>query len=179
MPSNAKYSPEFQTHKAAKEILALDFSSDNTEPYNKLFTITDLEYNLAKVRNTTPGKDSIHYQMIKHMPEDAKNHLCNLFNKFFKESFFPEQRRSAMSIPVSKPGKSHSVSTTYLPIVLTSCLCKTFERMVIERLGEYLEMHGVFARIQCDCRKNRSVFDHLVTLENEVRKCFARSEHMV
>ena len=73
--SNVDYSPEFLTYKAAKGRLALGFSSDNTEPYNKLFTITDLEFNLAKVRNATPGKDSIHYQMIKHMPEDAKNHL--------------------------------------------------------------------------------------------------------
>ena len=145
--SNANYSPEFQTHKAAKERLALDFSSDNTEPYNKLFTITDLEYNLAKVKNTTPGKDSIHYQMIKHMPENAKEHLCKLFNKFFEESFFPEQWRSAIVIPVPKPGKSHSVSTNYRPIALTSCLCKTFERMVNERLVEYLEMHGVYSQV--------------------------------
>ena len=109
MSSNANYSPEFQTYKAAKERLALDFSSDNTEPYTKLFTVTDLEYNLAKVRNTTPGKDSIHYQRIKHMPEDTKNHLCNLFNRFFKDSFFPEQWRSAIVIPVLKLCKSHSV----------------------------------------------------------------------
>ena len=123
--------------------------------------------------------NGIYYQMINHMPTTGKEHLCRILNKFYKQAYFPEQWRTAIIIPIPKPGKSHNVSRNYRPIALTSCLCKIFERMINERLLEYLEMNGVFANIQCGCRNNKSAMDHLVRLENEVRKAFTPKEHMV
>ena len=113
------------------------------------------------------------------MPEKAKIYLRQLFNKFFKETFFPEQWKAVIIISILKPGKSHSISTNYRPIALTSCLCKTFERMINERLEEYLEMNNIYADIQSGCRRNRSALNHLVRLESEVRKWFAKGEHML
>ena len=36
-----------------------------------------------------------------------------------------------------------------------------------------------FTVYSCECRENKSALKHLVKLESEVRKCLARSEHMV
>ena len=85
----------------------------------------------------------------------------------------------AIVVPIPKPGKSHSISTNYRPIALTSCLSKSFERVLNNRLLEYLEMYGMFSNVQCGCRRNRSAVVHLVRLESEVRKNFAFGEHMV
>ena len=40
-------------------------------------------------------------------------------------------------------------------------------------------MNNIYADIQRGCRRNRSALDHLVRLESEVRKCFAKGEHML
>ena len=62
---------------------------------------------------------------------------------------------------------------------LSSCLCKTFERMVNARLTWYLESNGVLTELQSGFRKGRSTTDQLVRLESFVREAFVRGEHAV
>ena len=142
--SNNNYLPEFQLYKEVKERETIDLNINNDKPYNKNVTIEDLEYSLASASNTAPGSDAIHYKMIKRMPENAKIYLCQLFNKF-KETLFPSNE-SSKDNPFTKTRQSHSISN-YRPIALTSCLCKTFERMINERLAEYLEMNSIQYRL--------------------------------
>ena len=47
------------------------------------------------------------------------------------------------------------------------------------RLVEYLEMNNIYADIQSGCRRNRTALDHMVRVESEVRKYFAKREHML
>ena len=44
---------------------------------------------------------------------------------------------------------------------------------------DYLEMNKIPSNIQCKCRRGRSTLDHLVRLENEIRRGFAAGEHQV
>ena len=46
---------------------------------------------------------------------------------------FPEDWHKAVIIPIPKPGKDKTESTNYRPIALTSCICKTKERMINEQ----------------------------------------------
>ena len=47
---------------------------------------------------------------------------------------FPKSWELATIIPIPKPGKDHAEPNSYRPIALTSCLCKTLERMINVRL---------------------------------------------
>ena len=47
---------------------------------------------------------------------------------------FSESWELATIIPFPKPGKDYTKPTNYRPIALTSCLCKTLERMINSRL---------------------------------------------
>ena len=40
----------------------------------------------------------------------------------------------ATVIPIPRPDKDHTDPTYYRPIALTSCICKTMERMINDRL---------------------------------------------
>lgn len=64
-------------------------------------------------------------------------------------------------------------------MALTSCSCKSFERLINDRLIDYLEMTKALSPIQCECRKNRSTTDHLVRTEQSTRTAFATKEHLV
>ena len=55
---------------------------------------------------------------------------------------FPESWRLATVIPIPKPNKDHAEPKNYRPIALTSCLCKTLERMINKRLVWYLEQQS-------------------------------------
>ena len=75
---------------------------------------------------------------------------------------------------IPKPDKDHSIPDNYRPIALTSCLCKTFERLL-----DYLEANKLFSNIQCGCRKHKCTTDHLVRIENQIRTTFAKGEHLI
>ena len=82
-------------------------------------------------------------------------------------------------VPIAKAGKDPKNPTNYRPIALTSCLCKTMERMVNARLMWCLESEGHLSDVQCGFRKNRSTVDHLVRFESFVREAFIKKEHVV
>jgi len=69
--------------------------------------------------------------------------------------------------------------TSYCPIALTSCLYKTFERMVNERLVYYLESNGIINKYQSGFRKHRGTVDQLVCFESFLRETFVKGEHAV
>ena len=79
--SNDNFTQEFLTHKTVAEQEVIYFESNNTEPYNRPFTVKELDFNLFRTKNITPGNDEIHYQMLKRMPLEAKEYLCRIFNK--------------------------------------------------------------------------------------------------
>ena len=92
---------------------------------------------------------------------------------------FPEDWRLATVIPIPKPGKDHAEPTNYRPIALTSCLCKTLERMINKRLIWYLESNNLLSRYQSGFRAGRSTNDNLVRLETFIRDAFVKKEHVV
>ena len=177
--SSNHYSKNFQKIKNAKEKIPCFFKPSDSEIYNKPFTLYELTDALQKAKNTAVGPDSIHYQLLTHLPDPCLDILLKVFNEIWISGFFPPTWREAIIIPIPKPGKDHSDPNNYRPIALTSCICKTMERMVYERLMWQLEMLGALSPLQCGFRKNRSTVDHLIRFETYIRSAFSNKEHVV
>ena len=177
--SSRNYSEKFQNIKKQEEKIKLNFTSSNAEEYNSLFNITELKDAIAVSKQTATGPDDIHYQMLKHLPETALDTLLHIFNGIWTTGVFPESWRLATIIPIPKPGKDHAEPTNYRPIALTSCLCKTLERMINKRLVWYLESNNLITKSQSGFRAERSTNDNLVRLETFIRDAFIKREHVV
>ena len=113
------------------------------------------------------------------LPIETLHILLDIINETWKSDTFPESWREALIISIPKPGKDHFNPLNYRPIALTSCICKTVERMVNERLVWYLEKNGLLAKQECGYRANRSTVDHLVRLETFIRDAFIQNQHLV
>ena len=99
--------------------------------------------------------------------------------KVFRNFQFPESWELATIIPIAKPGKDHAEPNSYRPIALTSCLCKTLERMINVRLVWYLESNNLISPVQSGFRSEQSTNDNLVRLETFIRDAFVAKEHVV
>ena len=134
---------------------------------------------LRRAHDTSAGPDEIHYQLLKHLPDASLLLLLNIFNKFWISGDFPPDWRKAIIILIPKPGKDPTNPTNYRPIALTSCICKTMERIISRRLVWYLESHNLLTNVQCGFRSRRSTVDHLVRFETFCREAFIHNQHLV
>jgi potassium voltage-gated channel Eag-related subfamily H protein 8 len=146
----------------------LIFKSKNLEEYNRPFSLDELRKSLDKAHGTACGPDDIHYQLLKHLAESALQVLLDLMNDIWETGDLPSIWKLANVIPIPKPGKDHAEPSNYRPIALTSCVCKTMERMINARFVWFLESNGLLSNIQCGFRQGRSTLDHLVRFENLV-----------
>jgi potassium voltage-gated channel Eag-related subfamily H protein 8 len=92
---------------------------------------------------------------------------------------FSKILQKATIIPIPKPGKDHTDPPIYRPISLTSCICKTMERMINDSLVWFLESQDFIADIQCGFRSQRNTLDHLVKLESFIRDTFINNKYAV
>lgn len=176
--SSNNYDPSFQQAKHALEI-PLDFSSRLKLSYNNPFTQKDFENALASVGNTSPGPDKISYEIIRQLPKQAKLELLKLYNQIWHTSTYPRKWREADIIPLLKPGKDPTLTSSYRPISLTNCMGKLLEKMVSTRLVWCLERYNHLSPCQMGFRKNRSTIDNMVILENAIQNNFALRQHLV
>ena len=125
----------------------MKFTSDNTENYN-----SELTDSLSKAHDTSSGPDDIHYQLLKHLPVSSLLILLEMFNDIWKPEIYL----------IPKPDKDHTDPTNYRPIALTSCICKTMEQMINDRLTRFLETNNIITDYQSGFRRHRSTNDHLI-----------------
>ena len=177
--STSHYSEEFQKYKKEQEKTKLNFKSSNNEEYNTPFNLDELKDAISKAHDTATGPDEVHYQMLKHLPPKSLLALLDIFNDMWETGKFPESWELATIIPIPKPGKDHAEPNSYRPIALTSCLCKTLERMINVRLVWYLESNNLISPVQSGFRSERSTNDNLVRLETFIRDAFVAKEHVV
>ncbi|GBN35890.1 putative RNA-directed DNA polymerase from transposon X-element, partial [Araneus ventricosus] len=177
--ANDSYSADFRIIKNRTERKPLRFTARSTLPYNSEFRMFELRTALSQAHDTSPGPDGITYNMLRHLNTTSLSHLLFLFNRIWTEQKYPSQWHEAIVIPILKPGKDPSNPLHYRPIALTSCLCKTFERMVNARLIFELEKQGCIHPLQSGFRRGRSTFDNLVLLETQIRNAFVRRNHLV
>ena len=169
--SSQQYSQQL-TKTLDSTLSTLSFDSDNTETYNRLFTISELQLAIHKCGNTSVGPDQIAYPFFKNLTETGQNALLSAINQLWENNYFPSTWRSSTLIPILKPRKLPSDPGSYRPISLTSCASKLVERMVNGRIRAFLESNHILSPYQNGFRTGRSTSDNLVHLIDSIQRGF-------
>lgn len=177
--STENYKPSFQKHRTRAERSQLNFDDNMQAKYNEIFSKQEFDKTLRTLMDKAPGPDGIFNSMLTQLPDKAQEFLLKLINRFWRDSYYPKQWKLAFIIAIPKPGKEHNNPQNYRPIALTSNICKLVERLINNRLTDFMDMQGIFTNIQSGCRKSRSTMDHLITLESSIRTAFSHNEHFI
>ena len=128
-----------------------------------------------KSHNTAFGPNEIHYEFLNQLPSYSLDFLLQAFNEVWVSGKFPTSWKQATIIPIPKPWEDNTDPSNYSAIALTSCLCKTLERMINTHLIWFLESNGLITNFQCGFRSKWSAVDRLVRLKTFVRKAFIKN----
>ena len=120
--SSANYTDDFAV--TARHNFCLPehaFVSCNLEPYNNLFSLSELQTAIKSAGNTSVGPDRLHYTFFRKLPVSALQLILNTLNSLWVKHIFPETWQESIIIPLLKPGKDPKDPKSYRPISLTSC----------------------------------------------------------
>ena len=129
---------------------------------------------IEKSHNQAVGPDEVHYNFLKQIPQKSLELLLKTYYNIWTGKQFPKSWNQAMIIPIPKPGKNTSYPENYWSKALTSCLCKTLEKMVNHCLIWYLETNNLISNKQCGYKKKRGCIDHLTNLKSYIREGFIK-----
>ena len=171
---------DFREYKVKKEE-ELDNTpvTNNNIQLNAPITIEELMTALFSSKNSSPGPDGIANCLLKNLPTKGINCLLKLFNLIWNNNLFPKMWNQAIIVPIMKPNKDKYNKENYRPIALTSCLCKTIEKIVNKRLRWYLDANKILTKFQSGFRQSCSTNDCLVTLETKICDALNRNNHVL
>ena len=169
---NIEISPEKQRtvrsdQQSEMEHAQARISDENStaEIMDTLLTYSELELAVSKLKlNKSPGIDEISNEMIKNLGTTARRKLLDILNISWTTGKIPQIWRESIMVPLLKPGKDGTTPTSYRPISLTSCLCKTMERIINLRLKFHLESRKFLAPQQAGFRQCYSTEDQTTYL---------------
>ncbi|GBO38462.1 putative RNA-directed DNA polymerase from transposon BS [Araneus ventricosus] len=80
--------------------------------------------------------------------------LTEIINNIFNFSYFPNAWKTAVVVPILKPGKDPTIPENYRPISLLSTLSKITENFILYKLNEHLIGNKILCPEQFGFRKS-------------------------
>ena len=121
----------------------------------------------CRVRSAS-GPDGISYMLLKHLPECIITALAKLYNTCLITGYFPRRWKEANGIMLAKPGKDHTLATSYRPISLLCTTGKLFERIIARRLTDHFDEIGFFNEWQRAYLRGKEANEIVYRLAEEI-----------
>ena len=139
-----------------------------------------LEYDLviSNAKGKTPGADRISYPMLKNASTSLKLAIINLFNNILIQGIYPQFWKTALVLPIPKPNKNSTEINGYRPISLLSCVSKTLEKIIANRLMWYVEKNKLLSPNQMAFKKGQGTSDVLLHFDNFVTNSLSSRNHI-
>ena len=149
-------------HNLAQQVEDSEISFERYLPHSTPFSFFLRPTNLQEVntvisnlKNSSPGHDGIHINVIKECRDNISPFLVYIINKSFIYGCFPRHLQIAQVIPILKNGDKSRFSN-YRPISILPSFSKIFEKIVAVRLNNYLSTHSILNDKQFGFREKRS-----------------------
>ena len=113
------------------------------------------------------GYDNITSNVLKQIANTVIEPLTYLINLSFVSGVFPSELKVAKIIPIHKAGDRNKY-TNYRPISLLPVISKLIERLIHNRLMNFISKHSIFNDNQYGFRKNYSTYMAAIKLTESI-----------
>ena len=115
------------------------------------------------------GQDLIKNEMLKYGQHWLSKPLTKLFNIIMNSQYYPLEWSRGRIVSIHKKGDT-TLPENYRGITISSCLGKTFNAILNNRLSNFLEERKILCIEQCGFKKKHRTTDHMFVLKNIMHK---------
>ena len=119
-------------------------------------------------KSKSSGPNSIPVKLLKVLDPHISIQLSQIINVSFLNGIFPDKLKIAKVIPIFKKGDA-SKNSNYRPISLLSVFSKIFEKLMHQRLYNFLELHEILFQMQFGFRNGHSTDHALISLSERIK----------
>jgi hypothetical protein len=124
------------------------------------------------------GYDDVSPTIVKRVIPFISYPLAHIFNLSLSTGVFPSALKLAKVIPIFKKDDPHTFSN-YRPISLLPCFSKILERLVYNRLDNFLTSFNILHNNQYGFRKQHSTDLALLDIYNKISSSLALNYHTI
>ena len=146
----------------------------------QLFPSTDTEVLkiLQCFKDGAAGYDDLSPKQVKLVSASIASPLSYVMNLSISQGVFPKELKTAKVSPIFKAGDALLVNN-YRPISVLPVFSKLFERIMYNRLFEYLDVTKILYSHQYGFRKGFSTYMALVTLIDNLSTALENGEYAI
>lgn len=113
------------------------------------------------------GNDGVPTSLLKFCINEIVDPLCYIVNNSLRYGIFPDSLKVALVIPIHKKGDQTEIDN-YRPISLLSAFSKLFEKVMSNRLMDYMLLNNYFNIFQHGYLKGRSTQTAVYQFTHEI-----------
>ena len=141
-------------------------------PHSLVFThIEEIEVAtlINSLNNSSPGYDGIPSTLVKRTMHLYLKTLTLIINQAFYDRVLPRELKIAKVIQIYKSGSTMELNN-YRLISVLNIFSKVFERLMYDRLTQFLDKYNILYHNQFGIRQYHSTHHALITLVDKVTK---------
>lgn len=161
---------KFCTQTERNTITNLETNRLNITPYERInftrlqsdnilikpITMAEVKNTLRSFRNRkAPGQSRINKEIMINLPDNVMNHYLHILNASLSVGLFPDKFKKAILKMITKAGKTPTLVCNYRPISLLETAGKLYEKIINNRLRQYLEDNNLNNLYQHSYRQKR------------------------
>jgi hypothetical protein len=136
-------------------------------------TVNELELVIRNLRNSSAGWDTIKPDVIKQTYTVLLEPLNHIVNLSFDQGVVPEELKLATVVPIFKKGDT-TLFQNYRPVSVLPVFSKIVERLMYNRLLEYINKHDILTITSAIDNK-----EHVLGLFLDFAKAFDTVDHSI
>ena len=124
------------------------------------------------------GYDNVDPNIIQHVIPQIANQLAHIFNNSFTMGIVPRKLKIAKVIPLYK-SENPELFTNYRPISILPCLSKILERLMYNRINNFLAEYNILSNKQYGFRGNYSTYMAMIDLVDKISSNIDQKNHNI
>ena len=126
---------------------------------------TEMKKIIENLKDKSGGVDNINARTLKTMSDTISIPLAHIFNLCLEQSIWPEVLKAAEIVPIHKD-KDKQIVSNYRPISLISNLAKIFEKVIYNRINNFVQKNNIINDHQFGFIKRKGTKDALNFITN-------------